>query len=334
MSTGVKTVIAHKAAELAKTGATAQGTAQRVALEEWAAVKSVALGAWSAIMRIGQYAVEGAAAAFKAIAAIPIIGPALAPAAAAAAGLGDRAPSRAGSRRREGGYDIPSGVNPITQLHQNEMVLPAALADRVRNDGRRIRRRRPLPRHAMDGTRREEVLHGSTRTTSSPSGAERNFEGRDAELRLRRGLSVERRLPYPSGPEVERRILKSPRESSGRRKVTAQSVGGKEMRARYWSTPLYTWQLTYELLRRARQRAAGAAVADRLLQRAPGQVRFVPVLGSDATTTSRHGFGVGDGATKTAFQLQRTIAGPRSHAPVTVNPSFYPLSADAFEPAM
>jgi hypothetical protein len=72
---GVKTLIAHKAAELAKTGATAQGTAQRVAMEQWAAVKSVAIGAWSAIARIGQYAVEGAAAAFKAIAAIPIIGP-------------------------------------------------------------------------------------------------------------------------------------------------------------------------------------------------------------------------------------------------------------------
>jgi hypothetical protein len=31
-----------------------------------------------------------------------------------------------------GGYDIPSGVNPLTQLHANEMVLPATLADTVR----------------------------------------------------------------------------------------------------------------------------------------------------------------------------------------------------------
>jgi hypothetical protein len=132
VSTTVKMVIAHKAAELAKTGATVQGTAQRVVLEEWAAVKSVALGAWSAIMRIGQYAVEGAAAAFKAIAAIPIIGPALAPAAAAAAGL-----AIAGFAGRiasaQGGYDVPSGVNPLTQLHQSEMVLPAELANRVRS---------------------------------------------------------------------------------------------------------------------------------------------------------------------------------------------------------
>lgn len=31
------------------------------------------------------------------------------------------------------GYDIPAGVNPVTQLHQREMVLPAAQADVVRD---------------------------------------------------------------------------------------------------------------------------------------------------------------------------------------------------------
>lgn len=31
-----------------------------------------------------------------------------------------------------GGYDIPSGTNPITQLHQREMVLPAGIADPLR----------------------------------------------------------------------------------------------------------------------------------------------------------------------------------------------------------
>ena len=33
----------------------------------------------------------------------------------------------------EGGYDIPKGVNPVTQLHQNEMVLPSKYADIIRN---------------------------------------------------------------------------------------------------------------------------------------------------------------------------------------------------------
>lgn len=32
-----------------------------------------------------------------------------------------------------GGYDIPSGVNPLTQLHQKEMVLPAEHADVIRS---------------------------------------------------------------------------------------------------------------------------------------------------------------------------------------------------------
>lgn len=32
-----------------------------------------------------------------------------------------------------GGYDIPSGTNPITQLHEKEMVLPAKYADSIRN---------------------------------------------------------------------------------------------------------------------------------------------------------------------------------------------------------
>jgi hypothetical protein len=32
-----------------------------------------------------------------------------------------------------GGYDIPSGVNPLTQLHQQEMVLPAKFANVIRD---------------------------------------------------------------------------------------------------------------------------------------------------------------------------------------------------------
>jgi hypothetical protein len=129
---GLKTLIAHKATELAKTGATAQGTAQRVALEQWAAIKSVALSAWSAIKSIGIYAIEGAAAAFKSIAAIPFVGPFLAPAAAVTAGIAI-AGFAGHVASAEGGYDIPRGLNPMTQLHSNEMVLPSSLADKIRN---------------------------------------------------------------------------------------------------------------------------------------------------------------------------------------------------------
>ena len=71
-------------------------------------------------------------AAFASIAAIPIVGPAMAPAAAAAAYAG--AVSFAGGiASASAGFDIPAGVNPITQLHEREMVLPQAQADAVRN---------------------------------------------------------------------------------------------------------------------------------------------------------------------------------------------------------
>jgi hypothetical protein len=69
-----------------------------------------------------------AAGAYKAVVGIPYVGPFLAPAAAAVAYAGVLAFESA-----EGGYDIPGGVNPVTQLHQREMVLPAPIADTVRD---------------------------------------------------------------------------------------------------------------------------------------------------------------------------------------------------------
>jgi hypothetical protein len=46
--------------------------------------------------------------------------------AAAAAAYGAAIPAAAG------GFDIPAGINPITQLHSREMVLPAPIADGIR----------------------------------------------------------------------------------------------------------------------------------------------------------------------------------------------------------
>ena len=64
--------------------------------------------------------------AYKATVGIPYVGPFLAPAAGAAAFAAVMAFA-------EQGYDVPAGVNPVTQLHAKEMVLPAALAEGVRN---------------------------------------------------------------------------------------------------------------------------------------------------------------------------------------------------------
>lgn len=78
------------------------------------------------------YAGSGAAAAMASVAAIPYIGWAMAPEVgdahfAMASGL-----VKAGMSA-EGGFDIPAGMNPVTQLHQKEMVLPAHIAEPLRD---------------------------------------------------------------------------------------------------------------------------------------------------------------------------------------------------------
>ena len=55
-------------------------------------------------------------------ASIPIVGPGLALAAMAAVFAAVMALSSRKSAAR--GYDIPKGLNPVTQLHEEEMVLP------------------------------------------------------------------------------------------------------------------------------------------------------------------------------------------------------------------
>lgn len=77
--------------------------------------------------------------AFASTAAIPIVGPFLAPEAAAAAmalaegfAATTSAMAFASVASAREGYDIPSGVNPMTQLHEEEMVLPRTIANPIR----------------------------------------------------------------------------------------------------------------------------------------------------------------------------------------------------------
>lgn len=75
-------------------------------------------------------ATQAATGAAKAMSGIPYVGPILAIAAMAAmfaAVIGMR------NKSASGGYDIPSGVNPMTQLHEEEMVLPKHLSNTIRN---------------------------------------------------------------------------------------------------------------------------------------------------------------------------------------------------------
>lgn len=96
--------------------------------------KKVAAFAMEKALAMGLISVDAAKAGAGAAASqagIPIVGPALALGSmatimAAVLGLGATVASASG------GYDIPAGVNPMTQLHEREMVLPAQQADAVR----------------------------------------------------------------------------------------------------------------------------------------------------------------------------------------------------------
>lgn len=124
----VATTVAMQGQEVA---ATAVGEETRVGIKAAAATQSTAISVAEGSSNIFVRAYEAAAGAYAAITEIPIIGPALAPIVAGgvlAAVIGMISTIASA----EGGYDIPAGVNPMTQLHEKEMVLPAQHADTIR----------------------------------------------------------------------------------------------------------------------------------------------------------------------------------------------------------
>jgi hypothetical protein len=93
---------------------------------------------------VGANATQAATGAAASQASIPYVGPALAIAAAAAmmafvmgmGGKGGGGGSTTTTTRipsASGGFDIPRGLNPMTQLHEQEMVLPAHIANPLRD---------------------------------------------------------------------------------------------------------------------------------------------------------------------------------------------------------
>lgn len=121
----------HSGTETAKTAATLAGVTTRATAETAASGKSVMMRLGSAISSIMISAWEAMAGAFAAMASIPYVGPILAVGAGAAAfaavaGIVGSLPSAAG------GWDVPAGLNPMTQLHEQEMVLPREHANTIR----------------------------------------------------------------------------------------------------------------------------------------------------------------------------------------------------------
>jgi hypothetical protein len=79
---------------------------------------------------VGANAAQAGSGAAASQASIPIVGPILALAAMAA--VFAAVMSMGKKKSAMGGYDIPKGVNPMTQLHEEEMVLPKQYANAIR----------------------------------------------------------------------------------------------------------------------------------------------------------------------------------------------------------
>ena len=90
-----------------------------------------AIKAGEATAVVGAHAAEAASGAAAAVAPTPFIGPALAIGAFAAV-MAMVLGAKSSIKSARGGYDIPAGLNPVTQLHAEEMVLPAEQAETIR----------------------------------------------------------------------------------------------------------------------------------------------------------------------------------------------------------
>jgi hypothetical protein len=113
------------ASELGMTAATAAGNTARLAAKTGADAAGKAEDVATGAAQIQSNAMRAASGAYAAVAGIPYVGPALAPVAAATAFAAVMAYDVISA---EGGAVIGAGVNPLAQLHENEMVLPAYIA--------------------------------------------------------------------------------------------------------------------------------------------------------------------------------------------------------------
>jgi len=116
--------------EAIQTAATAAGTAERTAIEGAAEEESLLAMAAGAVKRIAISAWEAAASVYASIAAIPYVGPFLAPAMAIGAAALVLGFAKNIASAEGGWWQVPG--DQMAQLHKNEMVLPSTEAQGVR----------------------------------------------------------------------------------------------------------------------------------------------------------------------------------------------------------
>jgi len=120
---------ATTAGQATQTAATSAGVAQRTAAEQAGQAESLAADLTATLKKITNAAAAAAAAAFHAFADVPVVGPALGAAAAAATFVAVESFGALASA--SGGYDI-GDENPLVQAHAREMILPASIAEPLR----------------------------------------------------------------------------------------------------------------------------------------------------------------------------------------------------------
>lgn len=123
--------VVHGAVEIGKTEATATGAATRGSIEAAASSESIGMSIATGLADIAVKAAQAAAGAYAAIASIPYVGPVLAPVAAAGALAAVFAIGK-GIASAEGGWGQVPYDGALTELHKDEMVLPASIASPLR----------------------------------------------------------------------------------------------------------------------------------------------------------------------------------------------------------
>ncbi len=163
------------ASELTMTSATEAGNAARLASQTTADAAGKTAQATAGSVSVFGDANKAAAGAFSAVAGIPIVGPILAPAAAVAAFTAVMAYDVFSA---EGGFDIPAGLNPMTQLHEREMVLPASIAEPLRSGlAGNNRQGGDIHIHAVDAASFQRLLlNNKSALAKALRGAHRTFD--------------------------------------------------------------------------------------------------------------------------------------------------------------
>jgi hypothetical protein len=163
------------ASEATMTSASQAGDIARTASADSAAAVGKTAQAAAGSATVFGDANKAASGAYSAVAGIPIVGPILAPAAAVAAFAAVMAYDVFSA---EGGFDIPAGLNPVTQLHEREMVLPASIAEPLRAGlGTGNRAGGDIHIHAVDAASFQRLLSDNKSALARAlRGAHRTFD--------------------------------------------------------------------------------------------------------------------------------------------------------------